>query len=392
MVSSGARAARGWRGPAALGAVAYKEFLHVLRDPSTRFVFMIPVFQLVLFGYAIRVDVTDIPSAYVDLDRTQESRELVSRVANTRTFDVRRRLASLQELEQDLVAGRSQVGLYVPQGFGRGVRSGERAEALVIIDGSYSATASAAANVSREIALRFSQEVRAHRWDRRDLARVPPQLPLAQVDLRSRLLFNPALRSASFFVPGLVGIILQIVTVLLTSFSIVRERESGTFEQMMVTPVGAWSLLLGKLAPYALIGVIETALVLALMVWVFGVPIAGSLSLLAVLSALFLLTSLSLGLIVSSYARNQAEAIQLAFFLFLPSILLSGFVFPLETIPQPIYPLTFLIPVRYFIEALRGIILRGAPFADLWPQAAAMAGFAAGLLVLSALRFRRRMV
>ena len=169
-------------------------------------------------------------------------------------------------------------------------------------------------------------------------------------------------------------------------------RESGTFEQMMVTPVGAWSLLLGKLAPYALIGVIETALVLALMVWVFDVPIAGSLSLLAVLSALFLLTSLSLGLIVSSYARNQAEAIQLAFFLFLPSILLSGFVFPLETIPEPIYPLTFLIPVRYFIEALRGIILRGAPFADLWPQAAAMAGFAAGLLLLSALRFRRRMV
>jgi len=376
---------------ASLRAVAAKELLHVLRDPATRFVFMIPVLQLALFGYAIRVDVTDIPTAVVDQDGTHESAELLDLYANARTFEVRRRLTSLEELQADLVAGRVKVGVLVPPGFGRRVRRGERAEALVLVDGSYSSEASAATNVSRALGLYVARRFRARTWDLQDLPRLPPDAPLAQVDLRTRLLFNPNLRSANFFVPGLVGIILQLVTILLTSFSIVRERESGTYEQMMVTPVGPWSLLLGKLAPYALIGAIETALVLLLMVFLFGVPIAGSLPLLAVLAGLFLLTSLSLGLIVSTVARNQAEAMQMAFVILLPSILLSGFVFPLESIPDPIYPLTYLIPVRYFIEILRGVILRGAPFGALWTQATALALYTALLLGISALRFRRRM-
>lgn len=372
-------------------AVARKEFLHVLRDPSTRFVFLIPVLQLLLFGYAIRVEVEDIPTAVVDLDGTQESARLLDLYANARTFDVVARRSSLSELEADLVAGRAKVGVLVPSGFARRVRAGDRAEALVLVDGSYSSEASAAIQVTQALGPWVSRRFRAATWDLRDLRRLDPEAPLAQVDLRTRLLFNPELRSANFFVPGLVGVILQLVTILLTSFSIVRERESGTWEQMMVTPVGSLGLLFGKLAPYAVIGMLETTLVLVLMVHLFGVPIAGSLSLLCLLAGLFLVTSLSLGLIVSTIARNQAEAMQVSFGMLLPSILLSGFVFPLESIPEAIYPLTFLIPVRYFIEILRGIILRGAPFDALWTQALALAGYTVLLLALSARRFRRRM-
>jgi len=376
---------------ASFRAVAAKEFLHVRRDPATRFVFLIPVLQLLLFGFAIRVEVTDIPTAVVDLDGTHESRQLLDLYANARSFEVVRRLSSLPELEADLVAGRAKVGVLVPPGFGRDVRRGERAEALVLVDGSYSSEASAAIQVTRALGFYVARRFRAAAWDVRDLPHLPPAAPLAQVDLRTRLLFNPQLRSANFFVPGLVGIILQLVTILLTSFSIVRERESGTWEQMMVTPIGSWGLLFGKLAPYAVVGAIETSVVVTLMVYLFGVPIAGSLGLLSALAALFLLTSLSLGLILSTFARNQAEAMQMAFFVLLPSILLSGFVFPLETIPEEIHPLTYLIPVRYFIEILRGIILRGAPFDALWTQAAALGLYTLVLLTLGGLRFRRRM-
>lgn len=371
-------------------AIATKECLHVLRDPSTRFVFLIPILQLVLFGYAIRIDIEDVPTAIVDLDRTQDSREALDRFRNARTFEVVRELGSVAEIEDAIVAGDIKVGVCAPLGFARSLARGEEAELLIVVDGSYSSEASAAINVSRELALWTSQTLRAVPWDVHELKRVPRGVPLARVAAKPRLLFNPNLESANFFVPGLVGIVLQLVTVLLTAFSIVRERENGTFEQLMVTPVGVWGLLLGKLAPYAVIAVLETAFVINVMVWVFGVPIAGSLPLLGALTLLFLLTSLSIGVIISTVARNQAEAMQMAFLLLLPSILLSGFVFPLESMPRPIYPVTFLIPVRYFIEILRGIILRDAPFSALVFPTASLAIFTALLLVVSAMRFRRR--
>ncbi|MCK6447682.1 MAG: ABC transporter permease [Planctomycetes bacterium] len=371
-------------------AIATKECLHVLRDPSTRFVFLIPILQLVLFGYAIRIDIEDVPTAIVDLDRTQDSREALDRFRNARTFEVVRELGSVAEIEDAIVAGDVKVGICAPLGFARKLARGEEAELLVVVDGSYSSEASAAINVSRELALWSSQTLRAVPWDVHELKRVPRAVPLARVAAKPRLLFNPNLESANFFVPGLVGIVLQLVTVLLTAFSIVRERENGTFEQLMVTPVGVWGLLLGKLAPYAVIAVLETAFVINVMVFVFGVPIAGSLPLLGSLTLLFLLTSLSIGVIISTVARNQAEAMQMAFLLLLPSILLSGFVFPLESMPRPIYPVTFLIPVRYFIEILRGIILRDAPFSALVFPTASLAIFTALLLIVSALRFRRR--
>jgi ABC transporter DrrB family efflux protein len=205
------------------------------------------------------------------------------------------------------------------------------------------------------------------------------------------MLYNPNMRSANFFVPGLVGVILQIVTLFLTAFSIVRERERGTMEQLIVTPVGRAALMLGKVIPYAVIGMIETGLVLAAMVWLFKVPINGSLALLLALSVLFLVTSLGLGILISTIAKNQAQAMQMSLLLMMPSILLSGFVFPRESMPGPIYVVTFVIPVTYYLQILRGIILRGASFEFLIEQTLILAVFALIIFTLSTLRFQKRL-
>jgi ABC-type multidrug transport system permease subunit len=372
-------------------AIAWKEFLHVVRDPATRFVFIIPVIQLVIFGVAILLEVEHIPTCLVDQDQTEESRTLVAAFRNTETFALGEQYVSIDEVRDSIVQGDHRVGLVIPAGYGRSIMRGETADVLVLVDGSNSSEASAAMNVSRAIGLTLSQQVRATPWAVSDLDRIPANLPLARIDVRSRMLFNPNLRSANFFVPGLVGIILQLITLLLTSFSIVRERENGTFEQLMTTPVGSWGLLLGKIAPYGLIAIIETCLVLTLMVVAFQVPIAGSMLLLAGLSLLFLLTALSMGVIISTIASTQMEAMQLSFLILLPSILLSGFVFPIQSIPQPIQTMTYLIPARYFIEILRGIILRGADLSALWPEAVALMVYTAALLVLGAARFKRRL-
>jgi ABC transporter DrrB family efflux protein len=211
------------------------------------------------------------------------------------------------------------------------------------------------------------------------------------IELRPRMLYNPDLKSAFFFVPGLIGIIMQLVTLFLTSFAIVRERELGTLEQLFVTPVGRAGLLLGKLIPYALIGFVETLIVLAVMVFIFGVPIRGDLLLLLGLSVLFLFTALGLGLLVSTLARTQLQAIQFAFIIMMPSILLSGFVFPRQAMPAPIYVISFAIPVSYFIEILRGVILRSASLAELWPHVVGLATCCVLILTLSIARFRKQL-
>jgi ABC transporter DrrB family efflux protein len=211
------------------------------------------------------------------------------------------------------------------------------------------------------------------------------------IEIRPRLLYNPNLESSHFFVPGLVGIILQLVTLFLTSFAIVREREMGTLEQLFVTPVGRAGLLLGKLVPYAVIGTLEMLIVLTVMVYVFGVPIHGSLALLMGLSSLFIICALALGLLVSTLAKTQLEAMQFAFLLMLPTVLLSGFMFPRSEMPFPIYMVSFAIPATYFLEILRGIILRGADLFDLIPQVCGLSICCAVVLALSLARFRKQL-
>jgi ABC transporter DrrB family efflux protein len=263
----------------------------------------------------------------------------------------------------------------------------------VLIDGSDSQVASTALNAAKLLGLTRSIALAQSLGESRQLA--PAREAAGQaalpIDIRPRLLFNPDLESSHFFVPGLVGIILQLVTLFLTAFAIVRERELGTLEQLFVTPVGRLGLLLGKLIPYAIAGVLETLIVLLAMRGIFGVPIHGNVFLLLALSTVFLVTSLGLGLLISTLSRTQLQAMQFAFLVMLPSILLSGFVFPRSEMPLPIYAVTFLIPTTYFIDLLRGIILRGADLLDLLPHAIGLTACGIGVLVLSVSRFRKQL-
>jgi ribosome-dependent ATPase len=248
----------------------------------------------------------------------------------------------------------------------------------VLVDGSDSVVATNAVQTARGIGQLVSLQHAGVRSD--ELA----------LDMRPRVLFNPDLISSHFYVPGLVGIILQLVTVMLTAFAVVRERERGTLEQLSVTPVSRLAIIVGKLIPYAVIGMVQTVFVLVLMRVVFGVEIVGDKALLLVLSALFLLPALALGILISTFSANQAQAMQLSLLVMLPSVLLSGFAFPRETMPLPIYAIGFAIPVTYYVEILRGIILRGAGLWALWPQTLALMAFAVVLVTASTARFQKR--
>ena len=361
-----------------LWAIIYKELLQVRRDPSTRFVFMIPVMQTLIFGFAIDMDIQHIRTVVCDLDHSAESRRLVERFANTGTFDIVGDVPSEAEGRRRVVAGQAKVVIIIPTDYSANRLSGEQARVQVLVDGSDSTVASNAVQTSRGVAEIESRLVAGI------------ELDSTPVDVRPRVLFNPDLISSHFYVPGLVGIILQLVTVLLTAFAVVRERERGTLEQLAVTPVSKGALILGKLIPYAVIGKMQTLLVLAMMRFIFGVHIEGSVALLLALSGLFLLPSLALGILISTLASNQSQAMQLALLIMLPSILLSGFAFPRETMPPVIRAIGWGIPVTYYVQILRGIILRGAGLWALWPQTLALAGFAVVLVTISAARFQKR--
>jgi ribosome-dependent ATPase len=377
-----------------LWAILLKEFAHIRRERNTLFfAFAVPVLQLTIFGYAIDTKIERIRTVVFDLDGRDESRRLIEAFVNSRTFRVVARVHSDEDYRRAIVSGRAQVAIKVPPDFTSRLLTGQRGAVQVLIDGSDSQVALTALNTTNLLGLNRSMARGRVFFEARQIAvaRDPYGALALPIEVRPRLLFNPELRSARFFVPALVGIILQLVTLFLTSFAIVREREQGTLEQLFVTPVGRLGLLLGKLIPYACIGFVETLVVLTVMVCVFGVPIEGSLALLLLLALLFLFTALGLGLLVSTVARTQLQAVQVAFLIMLPSILLSGFMFPRDSMPWPIYALTFLIPVTHFLEILRGIILRSAGLSDLWPHVAALAACCAVILVLSVARFRKQL-
>ncbi len=362
-----------------LWPVMRKEVIHIRRDPATRFIFAIPLLELLLFGYAIEMDVKNISTVVFNLDQQKESRELIREFESTRYFRVTGQVYSDRELERAIVSGRAKVGIKIPPDYSEQLVNGRQASVQVLIDGSDSTSALRLLQASQTLGFLKS------------LKKIGFTTEMAAVDVRSRLLFNPNLESANFFVPGLIGVILQLVTVFLTAFSIVRERERGTMEQLLVTPVSKEGLILGKLLPYCAIGFMQTGLVLSVMVILFGVPIHGSVSLLLLLSGVFLIPALGMGIVISTFARNQGEAMQMAMMVMLPSILLSGFVFPRESMPYAIYLLTFLIPATYYLEILRGIILRGAGWAALWDEALVLLAFGILFMVLSALRFKKRL-
>lgn len=375
-------------------AIFLKEFAHVRRQPTTLFfMFLIPVLQITIFGYAIDMQIEQIATVVYNLDGRRHSRELVEAFENTRIFDIQDWVFDEESFQRALTSGRAKVGIRIPPDFSDQLLAGRQVFVQVLIDGSDSQVATTALNASKLLGTAKSIELSRRKGESLGIgpARTAAGEVALPIEIRPRLLYNPELDSSHFFVPGLVGIILQLVTLFLTAFAVVRERELGTLEQLFVTPVGRAGLLLGKLMPYAIVGFLETMLVLAVMIYLFGVPINGSITLLLSLSVLFLVCSLGLGLLISTVAKTQTSALQSAFIVMLPSILLSGFVFPRSEMPLEIYIITFAIPVTYYIEMLRGIILRSADFADLIPQTIGLSICCILILAISVGRFRKQL-
>jgi ABC transporter DrrB family efflux protein len=388
----GARSNEKPRALAGLRAILIKEFVHLRRQPTTLFfMLLVPLMQTLIFGYALDTQIENIPTVVYDLDGRRDARELVETFANTRRFKIVQRVHDDDSFRRALTSGRAKVGITIPPDYSDTLLRREQASVQVLIDGSDSQVATTAQNAANLLGLNRSISIAKNFAESLQVGPARNEVGQASlpIDVRPRLLYNPDLLSAHFFVPGLVGIILQLVTLFLTSFAIVREREMGTLEQLFVTPVGRAGLLLGKLTPYALVGFVETLFVLAVMVYLFGVPIHGSVALLLALSGLFLVCALGLGLLISTLAQTQVAAVQFAFIVMLPSVLLSGFMFPRSEMPLPIYVLTFGIPVTYFLEILRGIVLRGADFIDLLPHVFGLVICCVIILALSIARFRK---
>lgn len=377
-----------------LFAIMVKEFAHIRRQPSTLFfMLVVPVMQTIIFGWAIDTQIEHIPIVVFNQDGRAEGRRLVDAFLNTERFSLQSRVNDEESFRRAMTSGKAKVGLRIPPDYSDRLISGEQVSVQVLIDGSDSQVATTALTTAKLLGVNLSI-FKAQRQS--ESVNFAPARTAAgdlglPIDVRPRLLYNPNLESAFFFVPGLIGIILQLVTLFLTSFAVVRERELGTLEQLFVTPVGRTGLLLGKLFPYAIVGFVELLIVIMVMVYVFGVPIRGNIALLLTLAMLFMVCSLGLGLLVSTVAKTQLEAVQFAFVIMLPSVLLSGFVFPRAEMPSPIYALTFAIPVTYFIEILRGIVLRGADFRDLVPWVAGLTACGCVVLALSVARFRKQL-
>jgi ABC-2 type transport system permease protein len=364
------------------GAVFYKEALHVRRDFGTLFFsLIIPLLQMFLLGFGIDTNVRQINTVVYNADGRRESRELLDRLKNSDTFHVIRYVSSDHDLNDAIISGKCRVGIKIPVDYSDRLLHQMGAQVLVLIDGSDSSVAGQAINVTTAIGLDESLR-RAVVNNNGSFA----------VDMRPKILFNPDSRSPNFFLPGLTAILLLNVTTFLTAFSIVREKERGTLEQLFVTPVRPMGLLLGKLLPYLAIGFFELCMILTFMRFIFRVPIHGSVLLLALLSLPYIFVSLSLGILISSKAATQAQAMQLAFLTILPSIFFSGYIFPRETMPKFFYVLSYFVPATYFINITRGVILRGAGWAHLWIDALALFTIGTVLLVIAARRFQNKVI
>src|SRR6202162_5389838 len=371
---------RNWRPPVnnlfrGFGAVFYKEVLHVRRDSATLFFSLfIPLIQMFVLGFGIDTNVRQIHTVVFNGDGRRESRELIDRLKNSDTFNIIDYVTNDRDLNDAIVSGRARVGIKIPVDYSDRLIHNMSSQVLVLIDGSDSSVAGQAINVTTAIGLDES------------LRRVLADRNVMAVEMLPKLLFNPDSRSPNFFLPGLTAIMLLNVTTFLTAFSIVREKERGTLEQLFVTPVRPFGLLLGKLLPYLGIGFFELCLILTFMRFLFRVPIHGSVLLLAFLSLPYLFAALSLGILISSKANSQAEAMQLAFLPILPSVFFSGYIFPRETMPAIFKPISYVIPATYFINITRGVILRGAGIKHLWTDGLALFIIGTVLLIIAARR------
>lgn len=369
-------------------AIFRKELIQVRRDPRTlALVLVMPVLLLLLYGYGVSTDIRNIPMVVVDQDRNSQSRELIRSFTSSGFFRLQSYGSRLGDIDQALDGGRARVGLLIPPDFGRKVIRGEMAEVFVAVDGSEPNTANSSISYVSTIVSRYSSKVIA-----KELRGRVPLEELNPIDLRPRIWYNPELRSINFIVPGLVAIILMMTSALLTSATIARERELGTMEPLIASPLKSWELMLGKIAAYTLISFADIALVLLVGTLWFQVPFRGNVALLLVMSTIFLLSSLGLGLLISARSASQQSAIMLAFLAtMIPGLLLSGFLFPIASMPRPIQLLTYLIPARYFLVIVRGIFLKGIGISELWVQALPMTILGLFFFVVSIRSFRKQM-
>jgi ABC-2 type transport system permease protein len=372
-----------------------KEFRQVLREPRTRMMlFMPPIIQLLVFGYAVNLDVENGRIGWMDQDRTPESRELYAGFRGSPRFSIVAAPQTDAEVQDLLDRGKVQVVVRVLPGFARDIKRGRSTSVQVLVDGSDSNTASIVSGYASQVIANYSAEVMNAQNLEKLVGRTaqgPVHAGIPTLDARPRVWFNPDLLSRVYFVPGVVVNIITLITLSLTSMAIVREKEIGTMEQLMVTPIRPIELMLGKTLPFAVIGLVDMTLVVIAAILIFHVPFRGSALLLFASSALFLMTSLGAGLFVSTISRTQQQAMMTTFLFFQPAFLLSGFAFPIRNMPEFVQPLTYLNPVRYFLEIVRGIFLRGSGIDILWPQLAALAVFGVAILTLSAMRFRKRL-
>lgn len=364
-----------------------KEFIQVLRDPRMKaLIFVMPVIQLIMFGYAVTTDVDHIKTAVCDLDKSPQSRALIERFTASGYFTVVDNTDRPERLGELLDRGQATIGIQINRGFAADLKSGRQAAIQTLVDGTDSNTGT----VAMDYAQRITQEFSRARVVPGGLAQpAPPQTE--PIELRSRAWYNPDLKSRYFNVPGVIAVVVLLISLLLTAMAIVREREIGTMEQLMVTPIRSFELILGKTLPFVLISFIDVLVVTAIGVSWFNVPIHGSLALLLFGAGLYLMSTIGIGLFISTISQTQQQALMSSFFFYLPAVLLSGFMFPISNMPEPAQWLTYLNPLRYFLVIIRDIFLKGSGWDILWPQFAALEVLGTALLTMSSLRFKKRM-
>jgi ABC-2 type transport system permease protein len=365
-----------------------KEFIHIIRDPRTLVVmFVMPLMQLILLGYAATSDVRNIPLAVFDQDRSPQSRHLVESFVQSGQFSVAQMAGSEQELAAMIDQGSARAGLIIPPAYAEDLIGGRGAQAAFVLDGSDPSVASTALSSARLIG-----QVESTTIQQQALARRGGGLALAPaMEVRTRVWYNPDMASSYFMIPALIGLILQMQATLLTASAIVRERERGTIEQLIVTPIRPYELIVGKILPYALVALLITLEVLVIGTLWFGVPIRGSLLLLLGISCLFLLSSLGIGLLISTVAQTQQEAFLLTFLTLLPSVFLSGFIYPIAAMPAVLRFVSGVVPLTYFLVVVRGVVLKGVSVPALTSQIVTLAVFGAALIALASMRFRKRL-
>ena len=364
-------------------AIIHKEFIHILRDRRTlAIMFAIPIIQLVLLGYSATTDVRRLNTAVFDGDRTAQSRQLVDAYRASDYFSIINYVQSEDELAKLLDNGDVRAGIVIPAGYADNLAAGKTAQVAFLIDGSDPTVATTAFSAAQAVGQSFGIQILQQRLGI-DITK------MGTLEIRQRVWYNPELKSSNFMIPAVMGMILQFLSQLFTSLAIVREREQGTIEQLVVTPIKSWELIVGKIVPYVGIAFFDLLEVLVLGVVLFGVPIHGSVILLLTLSFLFLITTLGMGVLVSSVARSQQEAMFLTFLTILPSIFLGGFIFPLEAMPQWLQAISYVIPLRYMLIIMRGIILKGVGLESFTQPVIALAILGSVILFAASRRFSK---